>query len=223
MSKIIIISAPSGSGKSTIIKSLKHKHPEIQLSTSATTRNIRPGEVNGKDYFFITDQEFDEARDKGLFIEHVQGPTSRYGTLASTVEDLLSKNKWIIFDIEPKGMLKIKDFFKKNRPNIPLYDIMVLPPSWKQLKERICNRGTDSDEDIDARLTHAKTELEHSLQYTYALINNTLEDCVHNFSQTISARPESLQKAQHPEMFEHEHAETLLKTFDPREWRKRTT
>ena len=176
--KLIIVSGPSGSGKSTVTKIVKDKL-NIPLSISATTRNPRDGEIDGKDYFFLSEEEFKNKIANDEFYEYAEVHGNYYGTLKKTVEDNLNKGLNVILEIDVQGALianeKKKDailvFFRKK-------DMEVL-------EKRLRDRKTDSEEVIQTRLKNAETELKYENKYNYTIINENLEDSIQELIDII--------------------------------------
>ncbi len=163
---LIIISGPSGSGKGTIVKSLDPN--AFSLSVSMTTRGMREGEVHGKDYFFVSKEEFVEIRDNDGFIEHVEFCGNMYGTPKSYVFEQINKGNIVILEIDVFGALQIKDIFKET------ITIFISPPSLSELKNRLVGRNTEDMETIERRLRRAKDELEVAPKYDFFIVNNTV-------------------------------------------------
>ena len=174
---LFVLSSPSGAGKSTIARMLMATDDGLALSVSATTRPIRPGEVDGKDYYFVSDAAFDEMVAKGEFLEwaHVFG--HRYGTLKGEVLKVIESGRDVLLDIDWQGTQQLKQV----DPDI--VRVFILPPSMEELERRLRARGTDSDEVIQRRMDRAAAEISHWGEYDYVLINNDAEKCrelVHN-------------------------------------------
>lgn len=173
--KIIILSAPSGTGKSTIISSLI-RNPELRLgfSISATSRKPRGQEQHGKDYFFLTEEEFQEKVDNGEFVEweEVYAGT-RYGTLECEVERVTESGFNLIMDVDVKGALNIKQRFGKEA-----LSIFVMPPDIDTLRSRLMSRGTDSPETIEKRLAKAEYEMSFANNFDTVVVNDVLSEAV---------------------------------------------
>jgi guanylate kinase len=168
---LFILSSPSGAGKSTIARMILESDEDIGLSVSATTRPMRAGEVDGRDYHFVSDAEFDELVSGGKFLEwaHVFG--YRYGTLKSEVWKQIESGRDVLLDIDWQGTQQLKQV----DPDI--VRVFILPPSMAELERRLRSRGTDSDEVIQGRMTRAHGEISHWAEYDYVLINDDAEHC----------------------------------------------
>lgn len=176
---LLVLSGPAGSGKGTVVKQLLSDHPdEFALSVSCTTRNPRPGEIDGVHYFFISSKEFEERVEKGMFLEHATYCTgSSYGTPKDYVMKKLSEGVNVILEIDVQGGLQIKKNFKD------ALLIMIAPPDYATLEGRLRGRGTDSDEDIGKRLETSRKELAQLQKYDYLVINE--DDGVQKAAESI--------------------------------------
>jgi len=171
--KLIIFSAPSGAGKSSLIRKLiELGEKSIELSVSATTRLPREGEVHGKDYFFISDDEFNQMKENDAFLESAIVHGFQYATLRSFVEEKINSGISIILDIDVQGFIQIKNSSIKHT------SIFILPPSFDELEKRLHTRGLDSKEVISKRLENALTELKSAELFDYIVLND-------EFSKTI--------------------------------------
>ena len=170
--KLIVFSAPSGAGKTTLVKYILKTFSEIQFSISATSRKARGEERDGKDYYFLSNQEFKARIKNDEFIEYeeVYGG-NHYGTLKSEVDRIWKDKKIAIFDIDVVGGANIKSMF----PNETL-SIFVMPPSIEILRERLIERGDVSKEEIDVRIKKAESELDYASKFDNIIINNDLEE-----------------------------------------------
>jgi len=169
--KLIIVSAPSGAGKTTIVKHLLSCGLGLEFSVSATSRAMRSGEINGRDYFFISVDEFRQRIEAGDLLEWEEVyPGSFYGTLKSEVTRLLNAGKHVIFDVDVVGGLNIKKVFGKDA-----LAVFVSPPSVLELENRLISRNTDSAETIRKRIEKARWELEFAPKFDFILINEDLE------------------------------------------------
>lgn len=170
---LIVVSGFSGAGKGTLMKRLLKEYSDTYaLSVSATTRAPRPGEVNGREYFFKTVEEFEKMIAKEELIEYARYVDNYYGTPRSYVEQMLENGKDVILEIEIQGALKVKSKF----PDTLL--LFVTPPSVEELKKRLVGRGTESMEVIESRMLRACEEAEYMHLYDYLIYNDNLEECV---------------------------------------------
>lgn len=177
-----MISAPSGGGKTTIVKEILREFPDFRFSVSATTRSKRPGEVDGKDYFFLTRSEFESKIADGDLVEYEEIYSNYYGTLKSEVEKALANGENIVFDVDVKGGLSIKGKF----PEAVL--IFVRPPSVEVLKRRLEGRGSESSEQVEKRMARASMELEKGQLYDYIIINDELKRAVREVFDIIKTK-----------------------------------
>ena len=176
---LVVVSGFSGAGKGTVMKSLLEKYKDYALSVSATTRNPREGEVDGREYFFRTKEEFEKLIEEDALIEYAQYVGNYYGTPRSYVEEQLSQGKNVILEIEIQGAMKVKEKI----PEALL--VFVTPPTVEELKNRLVGRGTETEDVIADRLARAAEEAEGMGEYDYILVNDDLEECVENLHQII--------------------------------------
>lgn len=178
---LVVVSGFSGAGKGTVMKRLLEKYDNYSLSVSATTRAPRPGEEDGREYFFRKKEEFEKLIEEGALIEYAQYVGNYYGTPRSYVEEQLSKGKNVILEIEIQGAMKVKEKI----PQALL--VFVTPPSVEELKRRLVGRGTETEEVIAGRLARAGEEAEGMSDYDYLLVNDDLEECVDTLHQIITS------------------------------------
>ncbi len=178
---IIVVSGFSGAGKGTVMKALTAKYDKYALSISATTRNPRPGEENGREYFFVSNEEFEKLIKENGLIEHAGYVDHYYGTPRKFVEDQLDAGKDVILEIEIQGALQIKEQY----PEAVL--LFIMPPSAVELKKRLTGRGTETEEVIAQRLKRAKEESVGIEKYDYIVVNDDLDECVEQVHDIISA------------------------------------
>lgn len=169
--KLIVIVAPSGTGKSTMIKRLKEDFPSINESVSFTTRPMRPGEVDGKSYFFINLEEFLKMKERNEFLEWAEVHGNFYGTSKRFVEDSLTNGKHLLFDLDVQGTDSLKTYFG-DEANV----IFISPPSVEELEKRLRNRGTENTQVINLRLTNARKELLRKNDYDFLIYNDDIEN-----------------------------------------------
>ena len=184
---IIVVSGFSGAGKGTLMKALTSKYDNYALSVSATTRNPRPGEVNGREYFFVSNEEFEKLIQENGLIEHAGYVDHYYGTPRKFVEDKLSEGIDVILEIEIQGALQIKEQY----PDAVL--LFVMPPSAAELEKRLRGRGTETEEVILQRLKRAREESVGIEKYDYLVINDDLEQCterLHNIIEAAHSTPQ---------------------------------
>ncbi len=177
--KLFVISGSSGVGKGTLLKELLTKRPELKLSVSATTRNPRPGEEEGINYFFLTREQFEEDVKNGEFLEWAEFNGNCYGTKEPYVRRTLAKGKHLILEIETKGALQIK----QKLPDAIL--IFIMPPSLEELEHRLRGRNTEDEETIQGRLHEAFREIECSKDYDYRVVNDNLEKALEELESLI--------------------------------------
>ncbi len=176
---LAVVSGFSGAGKGTLMKALVDRYDNYALSISATTRNPRPGEIDGREYFFVTREQFEDMIRANQLIEYARYVDNYYGTPKQYVMQQMEAGKDVILEIEIQGALKVKKQF----PNALL--LFVMPPSAAALKERLTGRGTETQEVIESRLKRAVKESEGIENYDYILVNDTVEDCVMRMHQLI--------------------------------------
>lgn len=178
---LLTISAPSGTGKSTLINMLTREYPEFGFSVSYTTRLPRPGEVNGKDYFFVDQEEFISLRDKGFFAEWAEVHGNHYGTPGQKVLDALNSGQSLIFDIDVQGAAQLK----KNL-NTGLF-VFIFPPSMKALEQRLVKRGTDDPGTIRKRINNAGQEISRSGLFDFWVVNDSLDEAFEDLKSIVRA------------------------------------
>lgn len=181
---IIIISSPSGAGKSTIVKALMDGDKNLLMSISATTRAPRGQEVNGREYYFLSKEDFENKIKNNEFFEYAKVFDNYYGTLKSQIEEKFKNNKDVILDIDYQGA----ELISKQLPKEKLLKIFILPPSMEILEERIRKRGENSEEDIQKRLKKAKIEIEYSKDYDYVIVNDQLEEAYSKIRSIIESK-----------------------------------
>ncbi len=170
--KLLIFSAPSGSGKTTIVRWLMSNYPELRLrfSVSCTTRRPRTGEQDGKDYYFISDEEFRRRIDGGEFIEYEEVYAGRfYGTLRSEVDSQLQRGENVVFDVDVAGGCNIKRQYGSKAMSV-----FIRPPSVEELRRRLLVRGTDTPEAVDDRVAKAEKEMSFAARYDHVVVNDDL-------------------------------------------------
>jgi guanylate kinase len=184
---LIVLSGPSGAGKGTICKKLL-KETNIQYSISATTRKARPGEEDGRDYFFISKEEFENKLQENGFLEWAQVYDNYYGTPKQFVEEVLAQGKDCILEIDPQGAKKVKE----ENPDCVL--IFIAPPSMEELETRITNRGTENLSEITKRLSCAREEMLSMQNYDYVVVNDQVSEAVKKIQAILIAEKCSIKR-----------------------------
>ena len=169
---MLVLSSPSGAGKSTIARNLLRDDPDISLSVSVTTRARRGSEIDGKDYHFISEREFEIMRDNGRLLEWAEVHGNYYGTPFDPVQQAMDEGRDMLFDIDWQGALQM---FEAARADI--VSIFILPPSMAELRNRLIRRAEDAEDVIERRLENSKVEMQHWNEYEYPLINDDLDAC----------------------------------------------
>lgn len=186
----LILSSPSGGGKTTITRLLLERRHDVGYSVSCTTRPPRPGEVDGRDYFFLTPVEFERRQREGLFAESALVHGNWYGTLVAQVNDVLSGGRHVIMDIDVQGARQFAAAFPE------AVRVFLFPPSAEALVRRLTGRRTESDEAFRRRVRAAREELRAAGSYQYAVVNDDLEHACHTVSSIIDA--EAVRHARQP-------------------------
>ncbi|MBP9679810.1 MAG: guanylate kinase [Bacteriovorax sp.] len=179
--KLIVIVAPSGTGKSTMIKRLKQDFPSLVESVSCTTRPMRPGEVHGKSYFFISQEEFLAKKESDEFLEWAEVHGNFYGTSKTFVEQGLNEGKHLLFDLDVQGTDSFKTYFG---PRAAV--IFIAPPSVEELEKRLRNRGTEDTRVINIRLNNARKELLRKEDYDFLIYNDDIENAYERLSEVTA-------------------------------------
>jgi guanylate kinase len=178
--RLIVFSAPSGAGKSSLIKEVvSNSSGNIDLSISATTRPQRNGAEHGRDYFFISDEEFNKLKDQNSFIEYANVYGYQYGTLKSFVDEKIKNDINVILDIDVQGFDLIRSSIKEH------VSIFIIPPSIMELENRLVSRGLDSEEVIKKRLKNVQTELKYAELYDYIILNDQFENTLNELTSII--------------------------------------
>lgn len=180
--QLIVLSGPSGCGKGTILKEMLRTEEKMKLSISLTTRSPRPGETDGIDYFYVSKEQFEKMVDDGAVLEHAEYCGNYYGTPRSNVENWRAEGYHVILEIEPQGAFQIK----KNCPDATM--IFILPPSLKELKRRLTDRGTEDEATVKKRLDAAIREMEQAFQYDYVVVNDALPIAVEDVRAIIRSQ-----------------------------------
>lgn len=179
---MLVMSSPSGAGKTTISRELLSREPELAMSVSATTRPPRPGEVEGKDYYFITKDKFAEMVANDEFLEHATVFDNSYGTPRPPVEASLNAGKDVLFDVDWQGTQQLH-----GRARVDLVRIFILPPSKGELENRLRTRAQDPEDVIQKRMSKAADEMKHYDEYDYIVVNVEVEDSVREVQAILTA------------------------------------
>ena len=177
----IILSSPSGAGKTSISKKLLKHDKSLSLSISCTTRPRRKGETHKKDYIFISDKQFERYINTGAFLEHANVFGFKYGTMEQSVNIFFQKKKDVLFDIDWQGYQQLK------QSNMDVVGIFILPPSKKELVNRLITRGRDTKNEMKKRMNLVQNEISHFLEYDYVVINRDLNTCVKQIKNIINS------------------------------------
>jgi guanylate kinase len=183
---VFVITGPSGVGKGTLIRGLLERVPGLELSVSATTRPPRPGEGDGVDYHFLSDEEFDRRVANGDFVEHAGYSGHQYGTLRSELERRMAEGAGVVLEIEVQGARQIRAAMPE------AVQVFIAPPSVEALRARLVGRGTDAPADVEARLATALAELEAETEFEYVVVNDRLEQATEELAAIVRqelARP----------------------------------
>ena len=179
---MLVLSSPSGAGKTTISRALLADDPDLSMSVSATTRNPRPGEVEGKDYFFMEPVDFNLLVNKDELLEHAKVFGNYYGTPSAPVREALAAGKDILFDIDWQGTQQLAQ-----KAGEDLVSVFVLPPSTKALERRLKSRAQDSDEVVAQRMSKASEEISHWAEYDYVVVNDDMDRCIEEVKAILRA------------------------------------
>jgi len=179
---MVVLSSPSGAGKTTLTKKVLNSSKNILMSVSATTRQPRPGEVDGKDYIFLSKSKFSEMIDNDEFLEYAKVFDNFYGTPRAPVEDALAKGFDIVFDIDWQGAQQLTQAAAND-----LVKIFILPPNMRELENRLRSRAQDSDDVIARRMSKSENEISHWAEYDYIIINEDITDAIEELTTIVNA------------------------------------
>ena len=188
---LLVVSGPAGVGKGTVCKQFLKDNPEVSLSVSATTRSPRPGEEDGREYYFLTKEDFEEKIKADNLLEYVCFVGNYYGTLKSAVEEKLAAGTDVLLEIEVEGAMNVKKKF----PGSVL--VFVVPPSFDELTQRLRGRGTETPEVIEKRLKRAREEFECIKHYDYVLLNDSIEDAAGRLKIILEAEKLKTERNEH--------------------------
>lgn len=198
---LFIVTAPSGAGKTSLVRALLAEDSQMRLSVSYTTRTMRPGEMDGVDYHFVSEPQFLRMLEEGDFLESAQVHGARYGTSQTTVESRLRDGHDLVLEIDWQGAAQVRALY----PNA--IGIFILPPSIEALQQRLQRRGQDSQEVIARRLTGARAEVAHVSEFDYVIINDLFEVALHDLLAVVRSQRLRAEK----QLWHHQE---LLKKFN---------
>ncbi|HEY2217494.1 MAG TPA: guanylate kinase [Solirubrobacteraceae bacterium] len=180
MARVFVITGPSGVGKGTLIRGLMERHPQLELSVSATTRGPRPGEEDGVDYHFLTREQFDQRVAEGDFVEHADYAGRSYGTLRSELERRVDAGTPVVLEIEVQGARQVRAAMPE------AVQVFIAPPSLDALRTRLIGRGTDDAEEVERRLQVAEEELAAQPEFGHVVVNDRLEDALEQLASVVA-------------------------------------
>ncbi|MEO8308093.1 MAG: guanylate kinase [Pseudomonadota bacterium] len=184
--RLFVISAPSGAGKTSLVKALRERLPDLCVSTSHTTRLPRPTELHGREYFFVTNAEFDRMAAAGAFLEHARVFDNQYGTGLQQIKDKLAQGCQVLLEIDWQGARQVRRALPDCRT------IFILPPSLEALRLRLTGRGTDSPAVIERRLADAVTDMGHYREFDYVVVNDDFDAAVGQLVHIVTGSGENL-------------------------------
>ena len=186
---MVVLSSPSGAGKSTISRALIERDSNLTMSVSATTRQPRPGEIEGQDYYFVQKKDFDAMVASGQMLEHAKVFDNFYGTPRDPVETSLSQGRDVIFDVDWQGTQQLSENVAKD-----LVSIFILPPSMEELERRLYNRAQDSEEVVRKRMAEAVSEMSHYPEYDYIVVNLDVEESIAKVEAILTAERQKTER-----------------------------
>ena len=186
---MFVLSSPSGTGKTTLTKKLAENNKNFAISISHTTRKPRPNEINGKDYYFVSKEEFEDLLKENNFFEYANIFDNWYGTLKKPVLELLSRSKDVLFDIDWQGTKQLNKI-----ENLSLVTFFILPPNLKALKERLLHRHEGQEQLVKTRMDKFNEEVSHWKEYNYVVINDDLNKCYEKILDIINSEKKGISK-----------------------------
>ena len=186
---MVVLSSPSGAGKSTISRALIERDSNLTMSVSATTRQPRPGEIEGQDYYFVQKKDFDAMVASGQMLEHAKVFDNFYGTPRDPVETSLSQGRDVIFDVDWQGTQQLSENVAKD-----LVSIFILPPSMEELERRLYSRAQDSEEVVRKRMAEAVSEMSHYPEYDYIVVNLDVEESITKVEAILTAERQKTER-----------------------------
>ncbi|MBE9396845.1 guanylate kinase [Pontibacterium sp. N1Y112] len=195
---LYVVSAPSGAGKTSLVKALLERDSRVLVSVSHTTRDMRPGEVDGKDYNFVDMDHFNQMIGEGAFLEHADVFTNKYGTSQVWVEEQLAQGMDVILEIDWQGAQQVRRLMPE------CLSVFILPPSQEELRRRLTGRGTDSQDVIDHRMSQAVSEMSHYGEYDYMIINDDFDTALNELVAVFLSRRlgQNRQSQKHQELLQ---------------------
>jgi guanylate kinase len=190
---LFVISAPSGAGKTSLVKALRERLPDLRVSTSHTTRPPRPNEQDGREYYFVSNAQFDQLVAANAFLEHARVFDNQYGTSLGQLKDKLAAGSTVLLEIDWQGARQVRRALPDCR------SIFILPPSREALRQRLTTRGTDSQAVIERRLADAVTDMGHYGEFDYVVVNDEFPRAVDQLVQIVTGKGETL-TARRPEL-----------------------
>jgi len=193
---LYVVSAPSGAGKTSLVKALLERDDRVLVSVSHTTRDMRPGEADGKDYNFVDMDQFNQMIEAGAFLEHAEVFTNKYGTSQVWVEEQLAQGMDVILEIDWQGAQQVRRLMPE------CLSVFILPPSQEELQRRLSGRGTDSQDVIDHRMSQAVGEMSHYPEYDYLIINDDFDTALNELAAVFLSRRlgQTRQAAKHTQL-----------------------
>ena len=193
---LYIVSAPSGAGKTSLVKALIDAMPNVRVSVSPTTRAMRPGEVDGVNYHFVSREQFTAMLERNAFLEHAQVFDNLYGTSQEWVEETLAAGHDLILEIDWQGAQQVRRLMPQAR------SVFILPPTQQALRQRLTNRGQDSEEIIERRMRDAVSEMSHYVEYDYLVINDDFSTALEDLKSIFRANQleQSRQQGRHADL-----------------------
>ena len=182
---LVVVSGPSGCGKDTVVKTMREKHPEIEVSVSATSRAMREGEAEGVNYYYMTRETFQQKVQAGEILEYTQYNGNLYGTPKHEVDTRIAQGRTVILVIEVEGAGNIRKLYPEATT------VFLMPPSMEQLEARLRGRGTEDEASIQRRLARAREEMEYAPLYTTTLVNDEVESCADRLYEIIRQRQQA--------------------------------
>ncbi|MCC6144571.1 MAG: guanylate kinase [Candidatus Hydrogenedentes bacterium] len=178
---LLILSAPSGAGKLTLLREVRQEHPGLCTTISATTRQPRPGEIDGRDYYFLAREDFEARRDRGEFAEWAEVHANLYGTLKCELQRCLAENRVVILELDVQGMRSMRQEFPE------AVTVFIMPPSIEELDRRLRGRGDTDEADIALRLSNARLEMDAANEFDYVVINDEVKRAARDLGAILTA------------------------------------